>query len=256
MPLLMIGSVIFACVWMIGAWFIFLKGKNPAIVDLAWTLCVGGISFFYFFATQASNFVSIFVIFFMSLWTLRLAILLGYRLIINKEDNRYKILTAKWKDNLNVRYLVFFLLQGLGAVLLTMPIVFIMYIDPIFNRIDVVGLICICTGFIGVIVSDIQLQIFKRNSKNKEKVCNAGLWRYSRHPNYFFEWVFWVGLFLFASHLPWGFLSAISPLGLLYLLFFVTGIPPAEEQCLRSKKEAYKEYQKKTSCFIPWKTKD
>ena len=83
-------------------------------------------------------------------------------------------------------------------------------------------------------------------------MCDAGLWRYSRHPNYFFEWLVWVAFFVFASASPWGWLGVIAPAAMLFLLLRVTGIPLTEEQAVRSKGEAYRRYQQRTSAFIPW----
>ena len=83
-------------------------------------------------------------------------------------------------------------------------------------------------------------------------MCDAGLWRYSRHPNYFFEWLIWVVFFVFALASPRGWVAVIGPASILYLLLRVTGIPLTEEQSLRSKGEAYRRYQRTTSPFVPW----
>jgi len=95
------------------------------------------------------------------------------------------------------------------------------------------------------------LASFKKGKNNKGKVCDTGLWYYSRHPNYFFEWLTWMAYFVFALASPWGILAIISPLIILYLLLKVTGVPNNEEQNLRSKPVAYREYQNTTSAFIP-----
>jgi steroid 5-alpha reductase family enzyme len=250
--LLILTGLIFAVVWMIAAWIVYLFCKNPAIVDLAWTLCVFGISCLYFYYSGAKSLVSFIVLFSMILWVFRLGSLLIYRLITRKIDGRYETLSAKWKKNLEIRYFIFFIFQGFAAAILTLPFAFIMQSDSPFIWYDVLATLFVFTGFIGLVFADLQLQSFIRKSKNIGKVCKSGLWRYTRHPNYFFEWIFWMGQFLFAIHFPWGFLSIISPLGLLYILLYVTGIPAAEEQSLLSKKQAYKDYQKETSSFIPW----
>jgi steroid 5-alpha reductase family enzyme len=104
----------------------------------------------------------------------------------------------------------------------------------------------------GEAIADWQLDQFKKDPANKGKVCNKGLWNYSRHPNYFFEWLIWVGYFVFALASPYGFIAIISPAIILYLLLNVTGIPATEEQSVRSKGDLYKEYQRTTSAFVPW----
>ena len=86
---------------------------------------------------------------------------------------------------------------------------------------------------------------------SKGRVCEAGLWHYSRHPNYFFEWLIWVAYFVFALASPWGWAAVIGPASILFLLLRVTGIPLTEEQSLRSKGDAYRRYQQTTSAFVP-----
>jgi len=249
--LLLLG-LLFGILWMVGAWLIYLLVKNPAIVDLAWAMCVVGITILYFFIAIPQSFIPIIALFSILLWGVRLSSLLIYRLSIHKVDKRYELLDEKWKKNLKKSYFFFFVFQGIGAFIISLPLAFIINYDAHFSLMSLIGLFFVILGFIGLTIADIQLQSFKSKQKNKQKVCNIGLWHYSRHPNYFFEWVFWVGQFLFAIYLPWGFLAIISPLGLLYLLLFVTGIPPAEEQSLSSKKQAYEEYQRTTNAFFPW----
>jgi steroid 5-alpha reductase family enzyme len=93
---------------------------------------------------------------------------------------------------------------------------------------------------------------FKADPANKGKVCEAGMWRYSRHPNYFFESLVWWAYFLFALGSPFGWTTVFCPLLMLWFLFRVTGIPLTEEQAVRSKGDAYREYQRTTSAFVPW----
>jgi steroid 5-alpha reductase family enzyme len=79
----------------------------------------------------------------------------------------------------------------------------------------------------------------------------VGLWRYSRHPNYFFEWLVWVGFFVFALGSPMGWLAIVSPMIMFYLLMYVSGVPMAEEQSLKSRGDEYRKYQAATSVFFP-----
>ncbi|RZL57803.1 MAG: DUF1295 domain-containing protein, partial [Pedobacter sp.] len=107
-------------------------------------------------------------------------------------------------------------------------------------------------AFFGEMIADKQLAAFKKDPNNMGKVCDTGLWNYSRHPNYFFEWLTWIAYFIFALASPWGLLAIISPAIIFYLLMNVTGVPNNEEQNLRSKPIAYKKYQQTTSAFFPW----
>jgi steroid 5-alpha reductase family enzyme len=107
-------------------------------------------------------------------------------------------------------------------------------------------------SILGEAVADGQLKAFKKNPANKGKVCDVGLWNYSRHPNYFFESMIWIGYALVALNGDYGWLGLLSPITITLLLFRVTGIPLTEQQAIRSKGEAYIEYQRTTSMFVPW----
>jgi steroid 5-alpha reductase family enzyme len=104
----------------------------------------------------------------------------------------------------------------------------------------------------GEALADRQLESFKRDPQNRGRVCDVGLWRYSRHPNYFFEWLIWLSYALYASTSPAGWAAWIAPALILYFLLRVTGIPATEAQALRSRGDAYRRYQARTSPFVPW----
>ena len=104
----------------------------------------------------------------------------------------------------------------------------------------------------GVALSDWQLSQFKKNPENKGQTCQRGLWRYSRHPNYFFEWVHWWAYLPMAVGAAGWWAAVITPSVLLYFILYKTGIPPTEEQALASRGEEYRRYQRTTSAFVPW----
>ena len=104
----------------------------------------------------------------------------------------------------------------------------------------------------GETLADRQLAGFKADPSNRGKVCRTGLWRSSRHPNYFFEWLVWVSLFVVALPAPWGWITIFAPALMLFFLLRVTGIPYTEQQSLRSKGDAYRAYQRTTNAFFPW----
>jgi hypothetical protein len=97
-----------------------------------------------------------------------------------------------------------------------------------------------------------QLKAFKADPANKGRTCRQGLWAYSRHPNYFFEWVMWLSYFLLALAAPYGWATFYAPLLMLFFLLKVTGVKYTEEQCLRSRGEEYAKYQREVPMFIPW----
>ena len=124
--------------------------------------------------------------------------------------------------------------------------------DQQFVVYDIVGAGLWLIGLAGESLADAQLRRFKARPESKGKTCREGLWNYSRHPNYFFEWLIWIGYGILALGAPWGWLGMISPLAILYILTRLTGIPLTEEQAIRSRGDDYRDYQRTTSAFIPW----
>jgi steroid 5-alpha reductase family enzyme len=104
----------------------------------------------------------------------------------------------------------------------------------------------------GEALADFQLHRFKADPANRGKTCRAGLWNYSRHPNYFFEWLVWCAYALYACASPGGWAGLACPLLMFYFLFRVTGIPLTEAQAVKTKGEDYLDYQRTTSVFVPW----
>lgn len=123
--------------------------------------------------------------------------------------------------------------------------------DPGLGVIEIVGVVIFVGSLWGETLADEQLHAFKRDRGNKGKTCAIGLWQYSRHPNYFFEFMIWVGLCVYALGSPMGWVAVISPALMYYLLMYVSGVPLAEEQSLLSRGEEYRKYQQATSIFFP-----
>jgi len=186
-------------------------------------------------------------------WSGRLLAYLWPRVIGRPEDPRYARLRVQWGKPSAVFFLTFFLGQGALAILLSLPLVITrMNTRTEFSSWEWIGLVLWLAALSGEWISDMQLRRFKASPGNKGRTCRSGLWKYSRHPNYFFEWVIWVALAVFAAGSPWGWTSVLCPALMLYFLTRVTGIPPAEDQALQSRGEDYRQYQRTTSAFIPW----
>jgi steroid 5-alpha reductase family enzyme len=146
----------------------------------------------------------------------------------------------------------FFQMQAVSVVLLGAAfLVTSINPAPALHPFEIAGLALFLIALTGEALADRQLAAFKRDSANRGRVCDTGLWRYSRHPNYFFEWLVWVAFFVFALGSPWGWVAIIGPASILWLLLRVTGIPMNEEQNLRSRGDAYRRYQQSTSVFVP-----
>jgi steroid 5-alpha reductase family enzyme len=124
-------------------------------------------------------------------------------------------------------------------------------IHPGFNLFDIAGLILWLIGLTTEAIADAQLRRFKSQPTNRGQVCDRGLWRYSRHPNFFGEWLMWCAYALIASSAPDGYWAWFAPALMLLLITRVSGIPPTEAQSLRSRGDAYRAYQRRTSAFVP-----
>jgi steroid 5-alpha reductase family enzyme len=150
-------------------------------------------------------------------------------------------------------FLVFFELQAVLVAVFSLPFLCVAFNPtPSLTGIEIAGLILALLALAGEALADWQMQAFKRDPASKGQVCQAGSWRYSRHPNYFFESLIWWAFFLVTLGSPLGWITIVCPLLMLYFLFKVTGIPLTEEYALKSKGAAYREYQRTTSAFVPW----
>ena len=169
------------------------------------------------------------------------------------EDGRYQQLRRDWGEQLGVKMFFFFQAQAVLLVVLTVPFLLAARNPaPGWHPLEIAGLVLWLVALGGEALADAQLARFKRDPANRGRVCAVGLWRLSRHPNYFFEWLVWIAYALFASASPWGWTTFYCPALMLYFLLVVTGIRYTEDQLLRSKGDAYRAYQRRTSAFIPW----
>lgn len=227
---------------------------NYGIVDVAWSYAFGALAACYALFAPGWPVRRALVASMVVLWSLRLGTHLLIRVSRHHpvEDTRYAQLRRDWAANFHPKMFGFFQLQAVSVVLLgTAFLLASRNPAPALHPLEVAGLALWLVALSGEALADAQLAAFKRDPANRGQVCDRGLWRYSRHPNYFFEWLIWVAYFVFALGSPWGWLAAIGPAGMLYLLLRVTGIPLAEEQSLRSKGDAYRRYQAATSAFVP-----
>ena len=186
-------------------------------------------------------------------WSIRLGTHILVRVLKNHpaEDARYLTLRARWPGPW--QFLGFFQLQAGLAVIFSLPFLFTAFnLAPTLSWLEIAGMVLAAAAVLGEAIADRQLQTFKRDPANRGQLCDVGLWRYSRHPNYFFESMVWWGAFLVALASPWGWVTIACPLLMLYFLFKVTGIPLTEEYAIKSKPDAYREYQRTTSAFVPW----
>jgi steroid 5-alpha reductase family enzyme len=147
----------------------------------------------------------------------------------------------------------FFEMQALLLAILSAPFLLIcLNANPVVTPLELAGVVVFVIAVCGESLADRQLARFRADPSNRGKVCDAGLWRLSRHPNYFFEWLIWVSYFLMASATAYGWISIYCPALMLFFLLRVTGIPMTERLSLQSKGQAFADYQRRTSAFVPW----
>ena len=169
------------------------------------------------------------------------------------EDGRYQAIRAAWKTGTNARFFAFFQAQALLDVLLGLPFLLAAWNPrPGLHAVEWAAAALWLVAWLGEATADAQLRRFKARPEATGRTCREGLWRYSRHPNYFFEWLTWVGYLLLAVSAPWGWTAVLCPALILYFLLRVTGIPYTEAQSLRSRPEDFARYQQETAPFIPW----
>lgn len=237
-------------------WLLQLKTRDAGPVDLGWALGLMTASAVSFFLGAGSPERKALVFLMGLLASGRLALLLMARLRRGgAEDPRYQAIRAGWGKNANLNFFFFFEFQAALIVLLALPFFISAQNSAPLSFFEAAGFLLWLTGFLGEALADSQLSVFKKDPANKGKPCEAGLWKFSRHPNYFFEWTIWIGYFVFACGSPWGWVSIVCPLLMLHFLVNVSGIPPAEAQALKTKGDLYRAYQKRTSAFFPWRPK-
>lgn len=228
---------------------------NYGIVDVAWAYAFAPTAAFYAWAGPGWAPRRVLIATLVALWSLRLGTHLLRRVASHHpiEDGRYVQLRRDWAGNFAPKMAGFFQLQAASIVLLSMPFLLPVLNDArAFHWLEIAGVALWVVALAGESLADAQLAAFKRDPAHRGRVCDVGLWRYSRHPNYFFEWLVWLAYAVIALASEWGWLGLLAPLSILYLLLRVTGIPLTEEQSLRSKGEAYRRYQQTTSAFVPW----
>lgn len=251
-------SLVACCLIMALVWLWAKKIKNAGIVDVFWALNFPVITLITFFLSDGFDPRKILICGMFLIAELRLGIHLWQRVIshLDEEEGRYAQLRKEWGDKADRNFFIFFQFQAISNVILAIPF-FIITANPsqAISSLEYIGAAVWVIAFFGEMIADRQLTAFKKDPSNKRKVCDTGLWYYSRHPNYFFEWLTWMAYVIFALASPWGILAIISPAIILYLLTRVTGIPNNEEQNLRSKPVAYQKYKQTTSAFFPWRKK-
>lgn len=235
------------------AWFVLsLAKKRNDVADTAWGLGFVLLTWVSFFLGQVQGVRGLFVGILVSMWGIRLAWHIHMRNRGKAEDYRY----AKWREDWGkwfyVRsYVQVYLLQGVLLFFIVLPILLINKSPgQALGILDFTGLAVWILGFVFESFGDAQLARFIKDPANKGKLMQSGLWRYTRHPNYFGEVTMWWGVWLIALSVPNGWLSVIGPITITFLILKVSGVPMLEKKM--EENSQFAEYKKRTSVFIPW----
>jgi steroid 5-alpha reductase family enzyme len=234
-------------------WLIQQRTRNAGIVDVGWAASFALVVALYAYrATSATAATWVPIAIVVAAWSVRLtAYLVARGAASSPEEGRYVDLRARWAPNASRKFFIFFQAQaalvGILAIAFVVPFIATPW-DSGWLR--AIGVAIAATGVLGETIADAQLARWKRTKTGG--VCDVGLWAYSRHPNYFFEWCVWIGHAVYGiAFAPWGLVALLGQAIILGSILGVTGIPPTEAEAVRTKGDLYRDYQKRVSRFVP-----
>jgi steroid 5-alpha reductase family enzyme len=262
-PLLLATAVLIAAALsliMAGAWLVQQRTGNSGWVDTIWTFGLGACGVALALAPisrlTAPEPRQVLVALLAAVWSLRLGMHIALRTRGIIDDPRYAQLIRRWGDDAAVQ--MFWLLQKQAVVSIPLALAIMLAAQnplPHLRFVDALGAAILILAVACEGLADLQLRHFRSNEVNARNVCDRGLWRWSRHPNYFFEWLGWLAYPLIAidptGSYPYGFIAVVGPVCMYWLLVHVSGIPPIEEHLLKSRGAAYQAYQSRTNAFFP-----
>ncbi len=235
-------------------WLISLYRNNVTHVDSMWSLFFLVAGFTYASQMADLNTRSLIVLSLLTLWAVRLCVYLTWRNWGPHEDHRYSAIRSNNSPGFAFKsiYIVFGL-QAVLAWVVSLPLLGALNSAAPMNILDIIGIVFLCFGLVWETVADWQLSIFKTNPQNKSKVLNSGVWRYSRHPNYFGESCVWWGFYLIAlaAGAWWAIPSALL---MTLLLLKVSGVSLLEQD-IAERRPQYADYIRTTNAFIPGRLK-
>jgi len=237
---------------MFALWLVQRARHNAGIVDIAWSFGTGLLAAWFAWGSPGLPERRWIIGVIAGLWGARLGFHLLRRTVGEREDGRYRKLRERWGERTQRNLFWFFQVQAGWAVLFALPMLVAARNDTPLGWVDLLGVIVWVVAIAGESIADAQLHAFRRDPANAGRVCREGLWRYSRHPNYFFEWVHWWAYVCLGITGTLGWLTLIGPVVMLVFLLKITGIPMTEANALASRGDAYRRYQRTTSVFFPW----
>lgn len=246
--------------YMLGVFCVALWKQDNSLVDRAYGMGFVLVTVLLFSRWENPLLRQSLLLWMVSLWGIRLAVRISKKNYGKPEDFRYQAWRQAWTQH-SMLYFFFrslfqiYLLQGSIILIVLAPllIAFSQAIPPTFHFLNILGCVLWGVGFFFEVVGDAQLDTFLKDPNNKGKIMMSGLWKYTRHPNYFGEASMWWGIWLLVIDLPLGFFAVVSPILITWLLLRVSGIPLLEAKWQGNPE--WEVYKKKTSAFFPWKSK-
>lgn len=239
-------------------WLYALIKKDNSVMDIAYGISFIALALFTYFCSDISQDLRASIITIATIvWGSRLSFRIWRRNKHKGEDFRYATWRENWMKNGAVYFhlrsiLQIYVLQGIIITLVGLPIIFANTLSSeSFSYINLFGLLIFYVGFYLEARADAELDAFLKNKKGKNEILQSGLWKYSRHPNYFGESLIWWGMALMVVGIVYWPIAFLSPLLITYLLRFVSGVPMLEAKYKDNKE--YQAYALKTNAFIPWK---
>jgi steroid 5-alpha reductase family enzyme len=243
------------------AWQVQLTTGNTGWIDVFWTFGLGAVAIIISLVPLSGDpwphARQIMVALLVAFWSLRLGWHIVMRTRAVGDDPRYRQLIVQWGKD--AKRQMFWQLQKQAAVSLVLALSIVLAGQNPYPRLqvqDLLTLTILTLAIVGESVADYQISRFRTDPGNRSAVCDVGLWKWSRHPNYFFEWLCWLAYPLIAIDLsgynPYGWLALLAPVCMYWVLVYVSGIPPLEEHMLRSRGAVFRAYQKRTRAFFPF----
>ncbi len=253
-PLTQIGWLTAAAVMaMTLTWLVQLKTRNAGFVDVTWSAMMAFAAALYGVTGSGAGLPRLLVVMLGGIWGLRLSLHLLSRVLNEAEDGRYRALREHWNDHQG-RMFGMFMLQASFGVIFSLPFLAVAANpEGALSWWTLLGIAIWSVSLAGESLADHQLAAFRRRPESASLPCRVGLWRYSRHPNYFFEWLHWFGYLPLAIGSSYWWLALLGPALMLVSLRWISGIPFTEAQALRTRGDAYRAYQQEVNMFFPWR---
>jgi steroid 5-alpha reductase family enzyme len=248
---ILIGAAIAVFIYMTAVFVAALLARDNSIVDIAWGLGFILVAWLTLLIGNGSGPRRFLVTTLVTIWGLRLAVHIFVRKRGRGEDFRY----AKWRRDwgrwfVPRSYFQIFMLQGIFLLIISYGVVLVnSSVARGLRALDLAGAAVWAAGFLFEAVGDAQLERFKKRPENSGRIMTTGLWRFTRHPNYFGEAAMWWGIFLIGVSVPAGWTGVVSPIMITFLLLRVSGVTMLEKKYEGN--SAFAEYARRTSAFFP-----